>query len=41
MKIVMTFCLAVKTVSAQVIPDQYIVVLKDDAPAAKGREIAS
>jgi subtilisin family serine protease len=45
MKIVMTFCLAlclaVSTVTAQVIPDQYIVVLKDDAPAAKGREIAS
>lgn len=37
----LTLCLAVSSASAQVVPDQYIVVLKDSAPSASGRAIAA
>ena len=33
--------LALSTAYAQVIPDQYIVVLKDNAPSSKGKDIAA
>ncbi len=45
MKIFTSFCLSLflvaSVVQAQVIPEQYIVVLKDNTPSAKGKDIAA